>query len=175
MTRTRVNCTFGDLTTTEEELVFTPWRQPACGNSQVHCVIAPHCNMCNTWLFDIGNHCSSTFPVLMRADAWAQELASYRMPIDQLAESNNYLLPRVYALYHFLLALWCLEFGHWDLVRSVGFKLFPPSYPYCHIQCQPLKVGTLHCVCYEHVRDGSCLILLPYNSITSLFEKANWI
>ena len=64
-----------------------------------------------------------------------------------------------------------------QLPSSQGLRFIP--FPSCTlvpwVWCQCLKVGTLHCVCYEHVRDGSCLILLPYNSITSLFEKANWI
>ena len=114
---------FGDLTTAEEELdLFSHlggsrpvgtrrcivWLLhiaicaiPNC--STLHCIAIcaiPDCSGLETIA------CSSTFPVLMRADAWAQELASYRMPIGQLAESTNYLLPRFSSLYHFLLALW---------------------------------------------------------------------
>ena len=80
------------LTTTKEELCLFSH----LGASRP--VGTRNCIMCNTWLLHIGNDCS-TFPVLMRADTWAQELASYRMPADQQAESNNsarcllYLIP----------------------------------------------------------------------------------
>ena len=75
MTRTRVNCSLVHLTTTEEELCLFSHLEAARPP-----VGTPNCIMCNTWLLYIGNHHCPTFPVLMRADTWAQELASYRMP-----------------------------------------------------------------------------------------------
>ena len=72
------------LTTTKEELcLFSHLGASWPVGTRCNCI------MCNTWLLHIGNDCS-TFPVLMRADTWAQELASYRMSAGQLAETNNF-------------------------------------------------------------------------------------